>query len=147
MNVIEPTDGLYAMRCCQNSADCVVSKSTYGVRVIFGEQWDWSGPQPDGLLPAAQGCVNGQLPGNGTVTIGVPTATATATSGITTSTIASSTVTVPAVNGTASSGVVGPTSTGNKPTPTPVGNAAVGANKAAAVVSALLATAIGFFMV
>lgn len=151
VNVIEPTDGLYAMRCCQNSGDCVVSKSTYGVRVIFGEQWDWSGPHPDGLLPAAQGCVNGQLPGggNGTVTIGVPSATATATSGITTLPIVSPTATVPVVNGTASSGVVGPTSTGGagtKPTPTPSGNAAVGANKAAVVVSALLATAIGLFM-
>ncbi|KAF9299601.1 hypothetical protein BGZ88_000021 [Linnemannia elongata] len=145
VNVLEPTDGLYAMRCCQNSADCVVSKSTYGVRVIFGEQWDWSGPHPDGLLPAAQGCVNGQLPGggNGTVTIGVPTATATVTSSSVTST---QTVTVPVVNGTASSGVAGPTSTGgagNKPTPTPAGG---NANKAAVVVSALLATAIGLFM-
>ncbi|KAG9072768.1 hypothetical protein KI688_000546 [Linnemannia hyalina] len=152
VNVIEPTDGLYAMRCCQNSAECVVSKSTYGVRVIFGEQWDWSGPHPDGLLPAAQGCVDGQLPGggNGTVTSGVPSATATATSSTATPTIVSPTATGPVVNGTASSGVVGPTSTGgagNNPTPTPAsGNAAVGANKAAVVVSALLATAIGLFM-
>ncbi|KAI7825293.1 hypothetical protein BC939DRAFT_386935, partial [Gamsiella multidivaricata] len=40
VNVIEPYDGVYGMRCCQNSADCNVRQSTYGVRVIFGAQYD-----------------------------------------------------------------------------------------------------------
>ncbi|KAF8948464.1 hypothetical protein BGZ47_004640 [Haplosporangium gracile] len=149
VNVIEPTDGLYAMRCCKNSADCVVSKSTYGVRVIFGEQWDWSGPHPDGLLPAAQGCVDGQLPGGGNVTTGVPSATATNPSVTATISFTTPTATLPVVNGTTSTGVVSPTSTGtgNKPSPTPgTGGNAAGANKAAIVVSALLATAIGIFL-
>lgn len=149
VNVIEPTDGLYAMRCCQNKADCVVSKSTYGVRVIFGEQWDWSGPHPDGLLPAAQNCVNGQLPGNGTVSTGVPSATATNPSVTGTPPVVPPTTSVPALNGTSTGAVVGPSSTGgNKPTTTPGagGNAAGGANKAAVVVTALLATTLGLFL-
>ncbi|KAK3832409.1 MAG: hypothetical protein J3R72DRAFT_404594 [Linnemannia gamsii] len=144
VNVIEPTDGLYAMRCCQNKADCVVSKSTYGVRVIFGEQWDWSGPHPDGLLPAAQNCVNGQLPGNVT-TAPLPTATPSATAAPVVPT-----ATVPNTNNTTSA-VVGPTSASGgtvKPTTTPgaLGGNAGAANKAAVVVSALLAGAIGLFM-
>ncbi|KAG0249056.1 hypothetical protein BGZ95_007717 [Linnemannia exigua] len=132
------------MRCCQNSADCVVSKSTYGVRVIFGEQWDWSGPHPDGLLPAAQNCVNGQLPGNVT-TAPLPTASASATTvpGVPTATL-------PNTNST-SSVVAAPTTTSTagtgKPTTTPGagGNAGVVKN-AAVVVSAFLAGAIGLFM-
>ncbi|KAI8606271.1 hypothetical protein EDD21DRAFT_296923, partial [Dissophora ornata] len=40
VNVIEPTDGVYGMKCCQNKGDCNVSQSTYGVRVIFGSQYD-----------------------------------------------------------------------------------------------------------
>ncbi|KAG0283865.1 hypothetical protein BGZ96_011760, partial [Linnemannia gamsii] len=145
-----PTDGLYAMRCCQNKEDCVVSKSTYGVRIIFGEQWDWSGPHPDGLLPAAQNCVDGQLPGNGTVTTGVPSSTANPSVTATPS-VVPPTSTAPVANGTSTGVVVGPTSTGgagNKPSPTPGagGNAAGAANKAAVVVSALLATAIGLLL-
>ncbi|KAF9571673.1 hypothetical protein EC968_000270 [Mortierella alpina] len=68
VNVIEPTDGIYGMKCCQNKEDCVVSKSTYGVRVIYGSQYDFSGPRPDGPLPASLGCVNGSLPGGSNTT-------------------------------------------------------------------------------
>ncbi|CAO3573119.1 unnamed protein product [Mortierella alpina] len=69
VNVIEPTDGVYGMKCCQNKEDCVVSKSTYGVRVIYGAQYDFSGPRPDGPLPASLGCVNGSLPGGSNTTL------------------------------------------------------------------------------
>ncbi|KAG9324584.1 hypothetical protein KVV02_005117 [Mortierella alpina] len=69
VNVIEPTDGVYGMKCCQNKEDCVVSKSTFGVRVIYGSQYDFSGPRPDGPLPASVGCVNGSLPGGSNTTV------------------------------------------------------------------------------
>ncbi|KAF9100240.1 hypothetical protein BGX23_000003 [Mortierella sp. AD031] len=145
VNVIEPTDGLYAMRCCMNKEDCVVSKSTYGVRVIFGEQYDYSGPHPDGILPAAQGCVNGQLPGGGNATTTVSatvSAPALPTSGAaplptngTTATVPSATVVVPTASSTAKPSASVP----------PGGNAGT-TNKAAIAASALLASALGFFM-
>ncbi|KAF9927514.1 hypothetical protein FBU30_003105 [Linnemannia zychae] len=139
VNVVEPTDGLYAMRCCQNSADCVVSKSTYGVRVIFGEQWDWSGPHPDGLLPGAQNCVNGQ-PGNGTTSVPpiVPTVTTTSATVLPTTSapLASTGTTVVQTSTTASPGSKPSSITGSSAT----------ANKAAIAVSAILASAMGFLM-
>ncbi|KAF9958033.1 hypothetical protein BGZ72_000964, partial [Mortierella alpina] len=89
VNVIEPTDGVYGMKCCQNKEDCVVSKSTYGVRVIYGSQYDFSGPRPDGPLPASLGCVNGTMPGGSNTT--VPSASVSApVGGITGSTSISS---------------------------------------------------------
>ncbi|KAG0268716.1 hypothetical protein DFQ27_005956 [Actinomortierella ambigua] len=62
VNVIEPMDGIYGMRCCKNKPDCDVTHSTYGARRIFGATTDFSGPAPDGNLPAAANCVNGTLP-------------------------------------------------------------------------------------
>ncbi|KAF9912927.1 hypothetical protein EC991_007540 [Linnemannia zychae] len=144
VNVIEPTDGLYAMRCCQNSADCVVSKSTYGVRVIFGDQWDWSGPHPDGLLPAAQNCVDGQLPGN--VTTVPPSPTVTSGTINPSASVPVPTATLPNTNSTTSA-VVGSTSSAGKPTPTPgTGGNAGAVNKAAVVASALLAGITGLLL-
>ncbi|KAF9978206.1 hypothetical protein BGZ73_003387 [Actinomortierella ambigua] len=68
VNVIEPMDGIYGMRCCQVKTDCDVNHSTYGARRIYGANTDFSGPAPDGTLPAAANCVNGTLPsGNPTV--------------------------------------------------------------------------------
>ncbi|KAF9580797.1 hypothetical protein BGW38_002407 [Lunasporangiospora selenospora] len=62
VNVIEPEVGVYGMRCCQTKTDCDVSHSTYGVRRIYGEQYDFSGPRPDGILPQSASCVDGKLP-------------------------------------------------------------------------------------
>ncbi|KAF8945625.1 hypothetical protein BGZ47_002280 [Haplosporangium gracile] len=38
VNIVEPNDSLFCMRCCQTKEDCPVGKSTYGCRaVIDGE--------------------------------------------------------------------------------------------------------------
>lgn len=90
VNVIEPEIGIYGMRCCQNTNDCDVRHSTYGARVILGEQYDFSGPRADGVLPRSTQCVDGSLPSNvtttsptvsaTTTTFNLPTTTATTTS-------------------------------------------------------------------
>ncbi|CAO3563679.1 unnamed protein product [Mortierella alpina] len=67
VNVIEPEIGAYGMKCCQQKADCDVSHSTYGVRRIYGEQTNFSGPRADGPLPLSLKCVNGKLPAGVTI--------------------------------------------------------------------------------
>ncbi|GJJ73690.1 hypothetical protein EMPS_06048 [Entomortierella parvispora] len=67
VNVIEPEIGVYGMRCCQVKTDCDVNHSTYGVKRIYGEQYDFSGPRPDGPLPLSLKCVNGALPAGITI--------------------------------------------------------------------------------
>ncbi|KAG0214671.1 hypothetical protein BGX28_001709 [Mortierella sp. GBA30] len=88
VNVIEPEIGVYAMKCCQQKADCDVSHSTYGVKRIYGEQTNFSGPRPDGPLPLSLKCVNSHLPAGVTMppagvvaTSAAARATATATGG------------------------------------------------------------------
>ncbi|KAK3846220.1 MAG: hypothetical protein J3R72DRAFT_434375 [Linnemannia gamsii] len=75
VNVIEPEIGVYGMRCCQEKADCDVNHSTYGVKRIYGAQWDYSGPRPDGPLPLSLQCVNGKLPAGVTTGPATPVAT------------------------------------------------------------------------
>ncbi|KAF9571873.1 hypothetical protein EC968_010601 [Mortierella alpina] len=81
VNVIEPEIGVYGMKCCQQKADCDVSHSTYGVRRIYGEQTNFSGPRTDGPLPLSLKCVNGKLPAGVTIPAagGVASATSAAT--------------------------------------------------------------------
>ncbi|KAG0309838.1 hypothetical protein BGZ98_005378 [Dissophora globulifera] len=143
VNVIEPNVGVYGMRCCQNSADCVVSQSTFGVQVIFGSQSDFSGPRPDGPIPASLGCVNGQLPGGSTN----PTAPASAITSATPSPTATS------ASATSAAVVTTPTtlaSSSSTPAPSKTTAAATSdsaaSHKAAVVVTAVLATALGFLL-
>ncbi|KAG0327069.1 hypothetical protein BGZ99_008409 [Dissophora globulifera] len=138
VNVIEPNVGVYGMRCCQNSADCDVGQSTFGVEVIFGSQSDFSGPRPDGPIPASLGCVNGQLPG------GNPTAPASALTSPTLSPTATS------ASATSAAAVTTPTtlaSSSSAPAPSKTTAAATSdsaaSRKAAVVVTAVLATALG----
>lgn len=65
--MIEPEIGVYGMRCCQVKTDCDVNHSTYGVKRIYGEQYDFTGPRPDGILPLSLQCVNGALPAGVTI--------------------------------------------------------------------------------
>ncbi|GJJ70780.1 hypothetical protein EMPS_03130 [Entomortierella parvispora] len=143
VNVIEPIDGVYGMRCCQNKADCVVSKSTYGVRVIFGDNWDYSGPHPDGNLPAAANCVDGVLPGGASSTAPVSSPTVSAPASASASATPSlapnattSAVTSPIANSTSSA----------SPTATTKPASAGSSNKAMIVASAVLASAVGLFL-
>ncbi|KAF9911083.1 hypothetical protein BX616_010674 [Lobosporangium transversale] len=62
VNVIEPELGVYGMRCCKEKQDCDVYHSTYGVKRVYGAQYDFSGPRPDGPMPLSLKCVNGALP-------------------------------------------------------------------------------------
>ncbi|KAI7817678.1 hypothetical protein BC939DRAFT_402359 [Gamsiella multidivaricata] len=62
VNVIEPEIGVYGMKCCQQKADCDVSHSTYGIKRIYGDKTDITGPRADGPLPLSLKCVNGALP-------------------------------------------------------------------------------------
>ncbi|KAG9325948.1 hypothetical protein KVV02_005792 [Mortierella alpina] len=80
VNVIEPEIGVYGMKCCQQKVDCDVSHSTYGVRRIYGEQTNFSGPRADGPLPLSLKCVNGKLPAGVTIPAagGVASATSAA---------------------------------------------------------------------
>ncbi|KAF9179811.1 hypothetical protein BGZ51_006647 [Haplosporangium sp. Z 767] len=82
VNVIEPEIGVYGMKCCQQKADCDVTHSTYGVKRIYGAEYDFSGPRADGPLPLSLKCVNGSLPPGMTTTppSGGATATSTASS-------------------------------------------------------------------
>ncbi|KAF9100735.1 hypothetical protein BGX27_000267 [Mortierella sp. AM989] len=61
VNMIEPENGVYGMRCCKQKEDCDVYHSTYGVRRVYGNH-NFSGPRPDGPLPLSLKCVNGALP-------------------------------------------------------------------------------------
>ncbi|KAK3831262.1 MAG: hypothetical protein JOS17DRAFT_744776 [Linnemannia elongata] len=78
VNVIEPEIGVYGMRCCKEKADCDVSHSTYGVKRIYGAQWDYTGPRADGPLPLSLKCVNGTLPAGVTTGPATPAATTSA---------------------------------------------------------------------
>ncbi|KAF9433159.1 hypothetical protein BGZ76_009817 [Entomortierella beljakovae] len=103
VNVIEPNDGLYGMKCCQNRADCIVSQSTYGVYVIFGSQANFGGPRSG---PPVPGCNGGSGTTTSSVSVSVSPTTATtaepiSTSG-TTSNLASQT-TATTTTGTATS--------------------------------------------
>ncbi|KAG0043537.1 hypothetical protein BGZ83_011288 [Gryganskiella cystojenkinii] len=138
VNVIEPIDGVYGMRCCMNKADCVVSKSTYGVRTIFGSEWDFSGPHPDGNLPASANCVNGSIPGGVSPSASVPAATSTAAVTPTSSANATTVVATPTANTTTPVGTTSPPS----PTKTNAGSS----NKVMLVATALLASAAGLFL-
>ncbi|KAF9206895.1 hypothetical protein BGZ49_001620 [Haplosporangium sp. Z 27] len=144
VNVIEPYDGVYGMKCCQNSGDCNVGQSTYGVRVIFGSQYDFSGPRPDGPIPAAAGCVNGQLPGNATsTTLNLPTPS------VPSSTLSSSSPTPSAPSSSSANATV--TSTVSLAptagmTPPPKTTSAASSNKIVMVVTALVAGVAGVFI-
>ncbi|KAF9360901.1 hypothetical protein BGX26_007104 [Mortierella sp. AD094] len=152
VNVIEPYDGVYGMKCCTNKGDCNVGQSTYGVRVIFGSQYDFSGPRPDGPLPAAAGCVDGQLPGNGTTTttttsaVVSPTTTAlpspTSANGTATDVQTSTSVTA-TVSSSSSSSSVSATPVANSTTTAPKPASAASNNKIAMAATALLACVAG----
>ncbi|KAI1319200.1 hypothetical protein EDD11_004594 [Mortierella claussenii] len=154
VNVIEPTDGVYGMKCCQNQGDCNVGQSTYGVRVIFGSQYDFSGPRPDGPLPASVNCVNGQLPGGANTTLVSPTATIaaplpspTAING--TTAVISPAASTSAVSSSAAStsAAASATSSGSTaaPKPTIPSGAPISTGKAMMTTIVVLASALGLF--
>ncbi|KAF9292562.1 hypothetical protein BGZ68_003468 [Mortierella alpina] len=40
VQLIEPEDNIYCIRCCKNKADCPVNKSTYGCKKVLGGKYD-----------------------------------------------------------------------------------------------------------
>ncbi len=36
VQLIEPQDNIYCIRCCKNKADCPVNKSTHGCKKVLG---------------------------------------------------------------------------------------------------------------
>ncbi|KAF9174546.1 hypothetical protein BGX21_010126 [Mortierella sp. AD011] len=144
VNVIEPYDGVYGMRCCTNKGDCNVSQSTYGVRVIFGSQYDFSGPRADGPVPGADQCDGSTTTTATTTTAGATTSSTTtalpsSTSASGTTTIAqTSTTTVPASSSSASA-----IPTTNSTTTTPNPTSAASSSKIAMAATALLACVAG----
>ncbi|KAF9135872.1 hypothetical protein BGW39_010687 [Mortierella sp. 14UC] len=136
VNVIEPEIGVYGMRCCQEKADCDVSHSTYGVKRIYGAQWDYSGPRADGPLPLSLQCVNGTIPGGVPTTSGaapVAGSSSTAAPAAATSSSASSNAAVPDAKLAA----------GNKGTTATSG---ASSNNIALAATAVVATAFGLIM-
>ncbi|KAF9933600.1 hypothetical protein FBU30_005039 [Linnemannia zychae] len=139
VNVIEPEIGVYGMRCCQEKADCDVSHSTYGVKRIYGEQWDYSGPRPDGPLPLSLKCVNGTIPG-GVTTGGAATPTSTASGSVAPPAAASSAA--PAASASSSSSVPDvKLASGNKDA-----TSGASSNSIAMAATAIVAAAIGLVM-
>ncbi|KAG0242647.1 hypothetical protein BGW41_003750 [Actinomortierella wolfii] len=143
VNVIEPIDGIYGMRCCQQKADCDVSHSTYGARRIFGENTDFSGPAPDGILPAAVNCVNGTLPGGSTTlpTSGAPTPSATPSAATPSGNSTSSTPSSPATGNTGSKTSAASTGPTNEPH-----SAASLSSQAMMITTAVVASVAGFIL-
>ncbi|KAF9151182.1 hypothetical protein BG015_006988 [Linnemannia schmuckeri] len=143
VNVIEPEIGVYGMRCCQEKADCDVSHSTYGVKRIYGAQWDYSGPRADGPLPLSLKCVNGTLPAG--VTTG-PAAPAVTTSGAPATGSSSTAASAPAAtSSSASAGATTPDAklaAGNKGTTT----SSASSNNIAMAATAVVAAAFGLIM-
>ncbi|KAG0005656.1 hypothetical protein BGZ80_010508 [Entomortierella chlamydospora] len=141
VNVIEPYDGVYGMRCCTNKGDCNVSQSTYGVRVIFGSQYDFSGPRADGPVPGADQCG-----GNTTTTTTTGATTSPTTTALPSSTSANGTTTIAQTSTTtvhASSSSASATPTANSTTTTPNSTSAASNNKIAMAATALLACVAG----
>ncbi|KAG0292956.1 hypothetical protein BGZ98_002408 [Dissophora globulifera] len=137
VNVIEPEIGVYGMKCCQQKADCDVAHSTFGVRRIYGEQYDFSGPRPDGPLPASLQCVNGALPSGAT-----PPAPATTTGAGANSTTPTGAAT--SVSAAQPTNVANPDSKVTNDSKS-VPNAAASTNVMMAA-TAVLATVVGLFM-
>ncbi|KAG0215107.1 hypothetical protein BGX28_000812 [Mortierella sp. GBA30] len=153
VNVIEPTDGVYGMKCCQNKDDCVVGKSTYGVRIIFGTQYDFSGPRLDGPLPASLNCVNGSLPGGVNNTTAAPSLPSASVSPVVSPSASSAPVsagvtgTVSATNPAATSASASSPSGGAaSPVKSNDSKSAGSTNTVVMTATALLASAVGLFM-
>ncbi|KFH64180.1 hypothetical protein MVEG_10005 [Podila verticillata NRRL 6337] len=137
VNVIEPEVGEYGMKCCNVKTDCDVAHSHLGVRRVFGEQYDYSGP----MTITSPGCVNGTAPG------GVTTAP---TSAPVTSSAAGSSSSVPAVTtgappATSAAGSQSPTST--VPTGGAKAASAGSSTSVKMVATAVVAAVAGFLMV
>ncbi|KAI1320218.1 hypothetical protein EDD11_001823 [Mortierella claussenii] len=133
VNVIEPEIGVYGMRCCQVKTDCDVSHSTYGVKRIYGEQYSFSGPRPDGPLPLSLKCVNGSVPAGA---VPISTNSTSTTPAVSTTTGAAAQQTSPAVGSDTSK-----VAADNKSAP----NAASG-NSVMMTATVMLATAVGMLM-
>ncbi|KAG0361625.1 hypothetical protein BG005_007772 [Podila minutissima] len=136
VNVIEPEIGEYGMKCCNVKADCDVAHSHLGVRRVYGEQYDFSGP----MTITSPGCVNGTAPG------GVPpTAPATPASSSASGSISST----PASTSAPSS--ASPSATGSSSTTAPTGGAkaasAGSSNTVKMAATAVVAAVAGFLMV
>ena len=141
MNVIEPEIGVYGMRCCQDKASCDVSHSTYGVKRIYGEQWDYTGPRPDGPLPLSLKCVNGTLPAGVATGPAAPAAT-TASGAAPSSGSTSATTSAPGAAATTSAPDA-KLASGNKGT---ISGAAASSNNIAMAATAVVAAAFGLMM-
>ncbi|KAF9093933.1 hypothetical protein BGX29_008191 [Mortierella sp. GBA35] len=140
VNVIEPEIGVYGMRCCQEKVDCDVSHSTYGVKRIYGAQWDYSGPRPDGPLPLSLKCVNGTLPAGVTTGPAAPAATSSASGASSSSTgVVPAATSAPAASGSSTPDAKPATS--NKDA-----TSGASSNSIAMAATAVVAAALGLIM-
>lgn len=140
VNVIEPEIGVYGMRCCTEKADCDVSHSTYGVKRIYGMQWDYSGPRADGPLPLSLKCVNGTLPAG--VTTGPAAPAATGSAGAAAGSSSNTAAPAPAATSGAGSIPDAKLAAGNKGTTT----SGASSNNIAMAATAVVAAAFGLIM-
>ncbi|KAF9369100.1 hypothetical protein CPB97_003906 [Podila verticillata] len=138
VNVIEPEVGEYGMKCCNVKADCDVAHSHLGVRRVYGEQYDFSGP----MTITSPGCVNGTAPGGVT--------TAPAPTPISSSAAAGSSSSAPAVTTgapSASSVAGSQSSTSTVPTGGAKAASAGSSNAVKMAATAVVAAVAGFLMV
>ncbi|KAF9921772.1 hypothetical protein BGZ65_010076 [Modicella reniformis] len=133
VNVIEPELGVYGMRCCQEKADCDVNHSTYGVKRIYGEQYDFSGPRADGPLPLSLQCVSGTLPAG--ITTPTPSGTDAAPTNL------PSTTPIATTSPSGSTQVTSASTTSNKDS-----SSAASGNSAMIATTAVLATVVALVM-
>ncbi|KAG0035495.1 hypothetical protein BGZ81_006872 [Podila clonocystis] len=137
VNVIEPEVGEYGMKCCNVKADCDVAHSHLGVRRVYGEQYDFSGP----MTITSPGCVNGTAPG------GVaPTTPATSVPSSASGSTSSTPATTSAPSSSASSTAAGSSST-STPTAGAKAASAGSSNTIKMAATAVVAAVTGFLMV